>query len=60
MTYYTYQRGFDVLCGSHVNDTAIFWQFANGSRIGINNPGFRAGRYANGKCNCMSNALLLF
>ena len=56
MTYYTYRSGFDVLCGSYVKNAALFWQFANGSRIGISNPGFRAGHFENGECNCVLNA----
>ena len=53
VTKYTYNRGFNVLCGSSVQDTTLFWQFANGSRIGINNPGFREGQFENGGCTQM-------
>ena len=50
VTKYTYNRGFNVLCGSYMQDTTLFWQFTNGSRIGINNPGFREGQFENGGC----------
>ena len=50
ITRYTYYRGFNVLCGSNVQDMTFVWKFANGSRIGISNPGFREGWFANGEC----------
>ena len=50
VSYSIYMLGFNVLCGSHVQDTVVVWQFANGSRIGVSNPGFRAGHYKNGEC----------
>lgn len=50
VSYSMYMRGINVLCGSHVQDTVVFWQFTNGSRIGVSNPGFRAGHYENGEC----------
>jgi deleted-in-malignant-brain-tumors protein 1 len=43
-----YQLGFNVLCGSNVKDMTFVWKLANGSHIGISNPGFRQGRFANG------------
>ena len=48
VTKYTYNKGFNVLCSSHTPNVTIYWQFINGSRIGINNPGFRAGHFQNG------------
>ena len=45
----TYNRGFNVLCGSLVPDATYEWRFANGSRIGISNRGFRAAHFANGE-----------
>ena len=44
-----YTRGFNVLCGSNVQDMTFAWKYANGSHIGNNNPGFRQGQYANGE-----------
>ena len=45
----TYSRGFNVLCGSNSPNISFVWKFANGSQIGISNPGFRQGRFENGK-----------
>lgn len=49
VTVYTYTRGFNVLCGSNVQDMTFAWKYANGSHIGINNPGFRQGHFTNGE-----------
>ena len=46
----TYQFGFNVLCGSSVQDMTFAWKFANGSHIGSGNRGFRQGQFPNGKC----------
>ena len=46
---YTYNSGFNVLCGGNVEGAAYEWRFANGSRIGITNPGFRAAVFHNGE-----------
>ena len=45
----TYYRGFNVLCGSPIKDMTFVWKFANGSSIGISNPGFREAHFANGE-----------
>ena len=58
VSYSIYMLGFNVLCGSHVQDTVVFWQFANGSRIGVSNPGFRAGHYKNGEFTYTINIVL--
>lgn len=49
LTAYTSTRGFNVLCGSDVKDATFEWRFANGSRIGASNPGFRGAHFINGK-----------
>ena len=46
---FTYDFGYNVLCGSNVEGAAYEWRFANGSRIGITNRGFRAAHFHNGK-----------
>ena len=46
----TYTRGFNVLCGSNVQDMTFVWKFANGSRISSSNAGFRQGHFTNGMC----------
>lgn len=33
-----------------VKDATFYWRFANGSRIGITNPGFRGANFVNGEC----------
>ena len=53
----TFTRGFNVLCGSHVQATTLFWKFSNGSRIGISNPGFREGVFENGQCTLQSSCM---
>ena len=44
-----YNSGFNVLCGGNVEGAAYEWRFANGSRIGITNRGFRAAQFHNGE-----------
>ena len=53
----TFTRGFNVLCGSHVQAATLFWKFSNGSRIGISNPGFREGVFENGQCTLQSSCM---
>lgn len=48
VTKYTYTTGINVLCSSSTPNTTVYWQFANGSRIGISNRSFRAGHFQNG------------
>ena len=43
-----YSLGFNVLCSSQTPNVTIYWQFVNGSQIGISNRGFRAGHFENG------------
>ncbi|CAI8040608.1 Soluble scavenger receptor cysteine-rich domain-containing protein SSC5D [Geodia barretti] len=45
---YAYNTGYNVLCGSNTPNAAYEWRFANGSRIGISNSGFRAAHFVNG------------
>ena len=66
---YTYNTGYNVLCGSNTPNAAYEWRFANGSRIGISNSGFRAAHFSNGEnfvycykgssCHCLIVACLI-